>query len=499
MSESIQQTKSLWMEEKLPHFRNLENDLEVDICIIGAGLAGLSCAYELAKKGKSVVILERSSLANNETLRTTAHLTWALDSRYYKLIDIYGEDQTKLIAESHAKAIDYIEELVLEEKIDCDFERVNGYLIAEPKSDILDKEVEALKKIGLKVKKTPEGLLFPKQAQFHISKYLKGLITAIKKFGGEIYTKTPALHIKDGDPCIVRTEKGNQITAANVIVTTCSPINNRFYIHTKQTPYRTYVIVGTIPKNLTPHALYWDTEDPYHYVRMQDNNQDRSFDWIIIGGEDHKTGQEKENGVLFSLLEAWARQRFSEMGEIKYRWSGQVYEPVDSLAFIGHNPHDNHIYVVTGHSGNGMTYGSISAMLLTDLIFGKKNPWEKLYSPSRKTLSTTTTFLEENGNVALQYLDWLTPGELKSIQKLPDQEGAILRSGLRKIAVYKDKNNQIHAHSAFCPHLGGCVKWNKVEKTWDCPCHGSRFDPYGNVLCGPAKRNLRLSKKPRKS
>ena len=495
----MQQTKSLWMEEKLPVFQNLKTDFKVDVCIIGAGLAGLSCAYELAKNGKSVAILERGALASNETLRTTAHLTWALDPRYYKLIDIYGQDHTKLIAESHSKAIDYIEKVVLEEKIDCDFERLDGYLLAEPKSDVLDKEAEALKKIGIKVKKTSEGLLFPKQAQFHISKYLKGLIAAFIKFGGQIYTNTPAMQFKDGTPCIVTTEKGNQITATNIIVTTCSPINNRFFIHTKQCPYRTYVIVATIPKNLTPHALYWDTEDPYHYVRMQTNNQDTVFDWIIIGGEDHKTGQDKENGVLFSLLEAWGRQKFSEMGEIKYRWSGQVFEPVDSLAYIGHNPHDNHTYVVTGHSGNGMTYGSIAAMLLSDLILGKENPWEKLYHPSRKTLSATATFLEENGNVALQYVDWLTPGELKSIEKLPDQEGAILRTGLHKIAVYRDKNNQIHAHSAFCPHLGGCVRWNKVEKTWDCPCHGSRFDPYGNVICGPAKRCLKVCKKPCKN
>jgi glycine/D-amino acid oxidase-like deaminating enzyme/nitrite reductase/ring-hydroxylating ferredoxin subunit len=484
-----QLTQSLWMEEKLPVFQRLEKDLQVDTCIIGAGLAGLTCAYELAKKGKSVAILEKSSLASGETLRTTAHLTWALDARYHKLIKIYGKNSAKLIAESHTKAIDYTEKVVSDEKIDCDFERLDGYLLAD-QTDILDKELAALKKINISLKKTPYGLRFPEQAQFHISKYLKGLIIAIIKYGGQIYTQTHAVQFKGGNPCVVRTEKQNQIIAKNIIMATCTPINSRFFIHTKQAPYRTYVIAATIPKNTTPHALYWDTENPYHYVRLQ-HNPHSNFDWLIVGGEDHKTGQEKENVVLFSLLEAWAKQRFQEMGEIKYRWSGQVFEPVDSLAFIGRESHDSHVYIVTGHSGNGMTYAAIAAILLSDLIFEKENPWEKLYCPSRKTLSTAARFLEENSNVAIQYMDWFTPGEMENIEKLPKQEGAILREGLHKIAVYKDENNQIQAHSAFCPHLGGCVRWNKVEKTWDCPCHGSRFDTFGNVVCGPAKTGLK--------
>lgn len=501
------QTKSLWMEFTHPSFAALEDDLKADVCIVGAGIVGLTCAYTLAKQGKSVIILDQDIHAGGQTPRTTGHLTWVLDDRFYNLEKFFGEEGTRRAIESHSQAINYIEKIVREESIDCDFERVGGYLFVPPgeSNDILDTEALAVEKTGMKIDKldkTPFSasfnagpcLHFPNQAQFHVLKYLQGLINAILKYGGKIYTNTHVDHCKDGTPCLVETTSGFKVTCQSIIVATCTPINNRFFIHTKQAPYRTYVIAALVPKGTVPKGLYWDTGDPYHYIRTQKHLSDDRFDWLIVGGEDHKTGQDPEVNAKYKHLESWARERFPMMGDPDYHWSGQVFEPVDSLAFIGRNPHDKNIYISTGDSGNGLTHGTIAGLLLPDLIQGKNNPWHDLYNPSRKTLSAAPLFIEENTNVMLQYKDWFTPGEMEEIDSLAPNEGIIIRKGIKKIAVFKDKAGAVHANSAVCPHLGGCVRWNEGEKSWDCPCHGSRFNGCGKVITGPANDDLKSYK-----
>jgi Rieske Fe-S protein len=331
-------------------------------------------------------------------------------------------------------------------------------------------------------------LRFPRQAQFHVLKYVQGLIRAILKQGVKIYDNT---HVSDFNEDTVITRSGARVSAQSIIVATCTPVNNRFFIHTKQVPYRTYVIAASLPKGAVPKGLYWDTADPYHYIRVQQDLSDPNLDWVIIGGEDHKTGQYQHVASKYQALEKWSRERFPMIDRIAYRWSGQVFNSIDSLAFIGRNPWNKNIYIATGDTGNGMTYGTIAGILIPDLILQKANPWKDLYEPSRKTLSTVPKFLQETLNVVKQYGDWFTPGEIKKIEELPIDEGMILREGLNKIAVYKDKQNNIYINSAFCPHLGGFVRWNSGEKSWDCPCHGSRFDACGNVLNGPAISDLK--------
>jgi glycine/D-amino acid oxidase-like deaminating enzyme/nitrite reductase/ring-hydroxylating ferredoxin subunit len=458
---------------------------------------GLTCAYTLAKQGKSVIVLDQGAIAGGQTARTTAHLTCVLDDRYCDLEKLFGEEGAKLAAESHLAAIDYIEKIVLEEEIDCDFERVDGYLFVPPEDskEILDKELSAIKKTGMEVYKigrapfttfdTGPCLHIPRQAQFHILKYLQGLIKAILKHGGKIFSHTHVNHVEDGSLCIVKTESG-EITSQSVIIATCTPVNCRFDIHTKQAAYRTYVIGATVPKGSVQKGLYWDTPDPYHYIRIQGHLTDPNSDWLIIGGEDHKTGQDPAIEAKYDDLEEWARQRFPMIDRIDYRWSGQVFEPVDSLAIIGQSPGDKNIYLATGDSGNGITHGTIAGILLPDLILGKYNPWKGLYDPSRKTLAAASEYLKENLNSVIQLKDWFTPGEAKKVEALAPGEGMVLREGLKKIAVYKDDQNKVHINSALCPHLGGCLRWNQGEKSWDCPLHGSRFDGCGQVLNGPA-------------
>jgi glycine/D-amino acid oxidase-like deaminating enzyme/nitrite reductase/ring-hydroxylating ferredoxin subunit len=454
----------------------------------------------LASEGMSVVVLDDGPIAGGETSRTTAHLVNALDDRYSDLEKVHGEKGARLAAESHTAAISRIEAIVGKEKIACEFERLDGYLFAPPgeSTAVLDEELEAAHRAGLKEVKRVERapleqfdtgpcLRFPHQAQFHPLRYLDGLSSAIEEKGGLIFNKTHAEEFKGGRHCQVTTTQGPVVSCGAIVVATNSPVNDWVAIHTKQAAYRTYVVGMRVPRESVTRALYWDTSDPYHYVRLQ---KELKHEVLLVGGEDHKTGQADDAGERFGRLEAWTRERFPVVGETEFRWSGQVMEPVDSLAFIGRNPGDKDIYVVTGDSGNGMTHGTIAGILLTDLILGRKNDWESLYDPSRISLRASPRFARENLNVVAQFGDYVTPGEVGSVKEIGRGSGAVVRRGLSKLAVYRDSKGELHERSAVCPHLGCIVAWNSTEKTWDCPCHGSRFEKTGKVVNGPAAEEL---------
>jgi len=498
-------TTSVWMNTtEVTELPTVKQDMRASVCIIGAGIAGMTTAYLLARAGRAVIVIDDGPVGGGETGRTTAHLTAALDDRYYQIQKHHGQEGARLAAESHTAAINRIESIAALEDIDCDFERVDGYLFlgGDSTRDELERELAAAHRAGLAdvtmVEKAPldfyntgPALRFPRQAQFHPLKYLNGLARAVIRDGGQIYSHTHAEKIEDGEPCRVTTSDGHVITSDSIVVATNSPVNDWVILHTKQAAYRTYVIGARVPRGSIPHALYWDTPDPYHYVRLQEVDArldpNRTDEILIVGGEDHKTGQEDDADQRFRALEDWTRERFPMVKSVDFKWSGQVMEPVDYLAFIGKNPGtDQHIYVVTGDSGNGMTHGTIAGILLTDLILGRKNPWTRIYDPSRKTFRATPEFLKQNLNVAAQYADWATKGDVDGLSDIPPGSGAVIRKGTKKIAVYRDEQGNIHQRSAVCPHLYCIVDWNSAERTWDCPCHGSRFDPYGSVINGPA-------------
>jgi len=503
--------ESVWAATaEMPTYSPLMENTQADVCIVGAGIAGLTTAYLLTQAGKSVVILDDGPLAGGATEVTTAHLSNALDDRYFVIESLHGEEGARLAAESHTAAINRIEAIVKKEKIDCDFERLDGYLFLSPgeKEDLLDRELAAAHRAGLHgVEKfgraplqsfdTGPCLRFPNQGQFHPLKYLAAVAKAIERDGGRLFTKTHVDQIDGGPPAQIKA--GNHVvTAGAVVVATNSPINNRLVIHTKQAPYMTYVIGARVPRGSVAKALYWDTLDPYHYIRLQSLNnsgtiegEQRECDLLIVGGEDHKTGQADDTQERHARLETWAHERFPMMERVEFTWAGQVMETVDGLAFIGRNPLDkDNVFVVTGDSGMGMTHGTIAGILLTDLIQGRENTWAKLYDPSRKTLKATGKFLKEAVNMAAQFTDWVTGGDVSSLDEIAKESGAVLRRGLTKVAIYRDEKGALHECSAVCPHLGCIVGWNPTEKTWDCPCHGSRFDKLGKVINGPANTNL---------
>jgi len=497
--------------EEIPSDGKLREDAQADVCIVGAGIAGMTTAYLLAREGQKVIVLDDGPIGGGMTARTTAHLVNALDDRFYELERLHGERGSRLAAESHSAAIDRVEAIVREEGIDCEFERLDGYLFTPPdeSKEQLHDELEAAHRAGLTqiemVERAPikdfdtgKALRFPRQAQFHPLKYLAGLASAIRRDRGRIFTETHAGKIEGGEGARVETSDGHVVKARVVVVATNTPVNDRVAIHTKQGPYITYVIGARVPSGSVEKALFWDTPDPYHYVRVEnirarykETGETEEYDLLIVGGEDHKTGQKDDAGRRYAALERWTRTRFPMIEEIEFQWSGQVMEPVDGLAFIGRNPLDEeNVFIATGDSGNGMTHGTIAGILLTDLIMGRDNEWAELYEPTRKTLKALPEFASENLNVAAQYVDLVTPGDVDSADEIKAGEGAIIRHGLKKVAVYRDEAGALHERSAICVHLGCVVDWNSKEKTWDCPCHGSRYDAYGKVFQGPANRDL---------
>ena len=505
------ENRSFWIStDEPPVFEKIQNDIETDVLVIGGGISGLTTAYCLLKSGHNVVLVEDGHIGSGETGRTTAHLSCALDDHYFEIEKLFGDEKAKLVAESHVAAVRFIEKTILKENIDCDFKRVNGFLILGPgdRYETLEKEHEATRKAGLKTSLLPQTpgllvpgdetcLMFPDQAQFHPMKYIRGLAGAVIAEKGQIFTETRAEEItKDGAKA-----NGYTIKAKNIVVATNTPINDLVTMHTKQYAYRTYVIAASIPKGSLPYSLWWDSGDqnskwdskPYHYVRL--GELDNDHDLLIVGGEDHKVGQADSENLApeerYDRLFTWARERCPSFRSVLYKWSGQIMEPIDSIAFIGKNPGDDNIYIITGDSGSGMTHGTIGGLLINDLINGTNNPWEDLYDPARISVKSAGDFLKEAGNMAAQYADWIKKGDVENVYDLKPGDGGILSSGFKKYTVYRDESGNLHTCSAICPHLGGVLIWNPDEKSFDCPVHGSRFTAEGNVINGPASSDLK--------
>jgi glycine/D-amino acid oxidase-like deaminating enzyme/nitrite reductase/ring-hydroxylating ferredoxin subunit len=498
MSVSKERTVSLWMEtEVAPDAPSLRADDKADVVVVGSGIAGLSTAYELALRGKDVVVLDRGPIGKGMTSRTTAHLTPICDDSFDSYISVRGKDPARLFYQSQCEAVNRIEAVQRDESIPCNFRRLDGFLFPAIGSDpsVLTKELEAARSIGVAVEGTrgvpfkgqdkTRCLRYPDQATFHPLRYLRGLARALVVRKARLYADTVVESVEEDESGVtVRTEAGNEVRALAAVIATNSPINDRVAIHTKQAPYRTYAMAFTVPRGEMPDGLYWDTLDPYHYVRLQPGPG--TTDYLIVGGADHKTGEADDAWARFEGLESWIRGLVPAVGRETHRWSGQIMDTIDYTAFIGRNPGSKNVYVATGDSGQGITHGVVSSLLIPALIMDGRSPWEELYDPARKAPSGITSFITENVTAVKNFAEYIAPGELKSVYELEPGRGAIIREGLTKVAAYRDEQGQLHRRSAACTHLGCHVHWNSLERCWDCPCHGSHFAVDGTVLNAPA-------------
>jgi glycine/D-amino acid oxidase-like deaminating enzyme/nitrite reductase/ring-hydroxylating ferredoxin subunit len=452
-----------------------------------------------------VIVLDEKTVAGGESGRTSAHLSSAIDDRFRHIEHKHGLANARLLYESHARAIDEIERIVREEAIECEFQRIDGFLFAgegQARQE-LEAEYEAARRCGVEgvelLERPPASgvvarpcIRFAGQARFHPLLYLEGLAGAIERLGGTIALGSRVVDLAGDGPVTARLDTGASVEAGAGIAATNvpSPINNWMGLYLKQAAYRSYVVGLEAPEGVAD-ALYWDMADPYHYVRLE-SLEGRPV--LLVGGEDHKTGQPGEHPgqERFERLARWAQSWFPGTGAVVARWSGQVNEPDDGIAFIGRVPTRDHkaCHVITGDSGMGLTHGTLGAMLVRDLVLGHENPWAEIYDPARRPWQAPGEFVRENLNAAGQLADYVTGGDEASTDSIAPGCGAVVREGLTKIAAYRDGSGLLHRRSAICPHLKCVVRWNDTEKSWDCPCHGSRFDAQGKLIIGPAIDDL---------
>lgn len=496
-------TTSYWIESaSLPRFPKLDMDLDVDVAVIGGGIVGLTAAYLLKSAGLTVALLERDRCASVDTGHTTAHLTCVTDLYITDVIDDFGREAARAIWDAGCIAIDQIEANIAAEGIECHFERVPGFLheaLDDGDAMAVDfrEQTEAARQLGFDATYLDNvpvfgrpGIRFDNQARFHPRAYLSALARAMPGEGCHVFEHTTADEVTD-DPLAVKAGD-HTVRCDYVILATHNPLMgksglvNATLLQTKLALYSSYVVGARVAKNAVFDGLFWDTADPYNYLRIDPK---RDHDLVIFGGQDHKTGQAEDTSACYAALEKTLARAIPKAA-IEYHWSGQVIETNDGLPYIGETSERQ--FVATGFSGNGMTFGTLAAMMARDAALGRTNPWQDLLAADRKRLKGGTwDYLLENKDY-LYYLvrDRFAAAQGKTLRGLRRGQGKILDLDGERVAASRDKKGVLTVLSATCTHMGCEVKWNQAESTWDCPCHGSRFKPDGAVLAGPAESPL---------
>jgi len=469
-----------------------------DCLIVGGGITGLTAALRMQQAGKKTIIAEAYTLGFGTTGGTSAHINTFADTTYPEAESAFGEEGAKLFAQAVNGGLNIIAENVKQFKIDCDYEVKDGYLYAEDDDQVkeLDEIVQGTQKVGVAidyVNKVPVPISFkkavklPSQAQFHPLKYLKALADAYVKAGGIISEHTPIDTIDSEDGVHTAETKNGGIKASNVIYATHSAKGLSVF-DMRCAPYRSYVLGVELKDNNYPDALVYDMQEPYHYFRT---HRIDGKPLLIVGGNDHKTGHDDPQQA-FTDLEAYVN-KYYQVAEVKYRWSSQYYVPVDGLPYVGQMPmRADGIYCATGYNGNGMMLGTISGAILSDVILGIENPLADLLSTKRlKPVDGFMEFVKENADVAYHFVaDRLSVEEIDSLKQLKPGTGEVVKLEGKKVAAYRDEDGTLHTLSPTCTHAGCIVSFNGEEKSWDCPCHGARYDLNGNVITGPATRAL---------
>jgi glycine/D-amino acid oxidase-like deaminating enzyme/nitrite reductase/ring-hydroxylating ferredoxin subunit len=486
-----------------PQFAKLDEDVVADVVVVGSGLTGLTAAYLLAKAGKRVVALERDRSVGTDTGHTSAHLTMVTDTRLTELVTRFGRNHAQAVWDAGLAAIATIDEVVREHSIDAGFEWVDGYLHAPlgddagEQADRLEEEARLARELGFDaeyVEAVPlvdrPGVRFADQARIHPRSYLAGVAKALVALGGRIHEHSAADEFCD-DPRAVKAN-GHTVTCEDIVIATHNPLvglaglAGATLFQTKLALYTSYVMAGRVARDVIPDALWWDTADPYRYLRVEPH---RDHDVVIFGGEDHKTGQQEDTAACYRRLENHLRAILPHV-EVTHRWSGQVIETPDGLPYIGQSA--EHQYAATGYAGNGLTFGTLAGIMIADAILERSNPWAELFDPGRKALTRGLwDYLEENIDYPYYMVrDRFAGAEGQSLRAVKRGQGKIIERNGAKVAAYRDQAGAVTLRSAICTHMGCVVGWNTAERTWDCPCHGSRFKPAGDVIAGPAEAPL---------
>lgn len=493
--------ESSWELPHPPAFPPLSQPAATEVLIIGGGITGVTAAYLLAKAGHSVMLVEKARLCGGETHFTTAHISYPSDIRMRELVKKFGENHACAVWDAGQAAAEQIRRNVCHEEIDCAFGHVPGYLYAAEDAPLdaetahLQEDAKLAQKLGFDAHFMQDcpvtgrpAVAFGNLMKFHPTQYVMKLAKAAQEAGCQIHEECEA---KDFD-----TEKhsvrcnGHEVSYQHVFIATHVPLQgsagtvSAMLLQTKLAGYSTYAMEAMLPPDSAPEALWWDTADPYFYFRTDATPGGLR---IIAGGQDHKTGQVEDTEACYTALTRQLLNLFP-MARLTRRWSGQVIETVDGLPYIGEYAGQ---YVATGFSGTGMTFGTLAAMMFAGHVQGIENPWKDLFSIERKELSSSWDYVKENKDYPFYMAKAVFMGGNRDPRALADGEGAILRVDGKKAAVSKDETGKLTVLSAICPHMGCVVAWNKADRTWDCPCHGSRFTPAGAVMAGPAESPLK--------
>jgi glycine/D-amino acid oxidase-like deaminating enzyme/nitrite reductase/ring-hydroxylating ferredoxin subunit len=491
-----------WFDQELPTFAGVTRSGKFDVVVVGGGMTGITAAYLLKKAGKTVALVERDRFAQADTGHTTAHLTFVTDVRLTRLVKHFGEEHARAVWDAGQAGMQQIEEIATDNQIACDFRPVPGFLHAslagkKDETKSLREEAALAQKLGFDAAFLPRvpffdrpGVRFANQAKFHPLKYLSGLLKLIPGDGCEVYEHSDVTEFHERPHGV--TANGHRLNCNYAVIATHVPLMGNSglvsatFFQSKLAPYSSYAIGAALPKGAIPEASFWDTSDPYYYLRVEKRTAN---DYAIFGGCDHKTGQDTKTDERFASLESMLLEHIPGAKPDR-RWSGQVIETNDGLPYIGETAERQ--FVATGFAGNGMTFGTLAAIMARDAALRQKNPWQDLFSVTRKKLrGGTWDYVKEN----LDYPYYLVKDRLKwaegqSLDEVKRGEGKIIKLDGQKVAAYRDKEGRTSTVSAVCTHMGCIVHWNQGEATWDCPCHGSRFHPNGEVLAGPAESPL---------
>jgi glycine/D-amino acid oxidase-like deaminating enzyme/nitrite reductase/ring-hydroxylating ferredoxin subunit len=501
--------KSYWLDSSsMPRYPRLEANLDVDVVVIGGGITGLTAAYLLKRANRTVAVIDRERVGGVDSANTTAHLTCITDLSLTDLVKNFGRDHAQAVWDAGLAAIDTIDGIIRDEDIDCEWTWVPAYKYVSDgaasgqSAADLRSEATLAAELGFDARFLESvpfvnrpGLEVDGQAKFHPRKYLAALARLVDGDGSHVFEHTESEEVTD-DPLSV-TAGGHRLSCKQIVLATHTPLMGKTNLasatlfQTKLYLYTSYVVGGRVPSGSVPEALFYDTEDPYHYLRV---DRHRGFDYAIFGGNDHKTGQVEDTDARFRSLEAKAAALLPQF-EITHRWSGQVVETNDGLPYIGET--SSRQFAGTGYAGNGMTFGTLTAMMARDAVEGRGNPWAGLFDVGRtKVKGGLWDYVKENADYPYYLIrDRFAGAEGQSLRAVKRGEGKILELDGEKVAVWRSRTGTVTQLSPVCTHMGCLVAWNPAEETWDCPCHGSRFKPAGEVLAGPAEAPL----EPRKS